>query len=113
MAHDHAKALIETENEEQIATSYEKGKVLCDNWRNYNYSTWRQWALANWGCKWNANTISIEDDLIVFTTPNNPPKGWLKKLAALGINFELTWSDDGGPTGEICYQGNGIIETKR
>lgn len=107
LARDRAKELLLSHNQTEIDASYNRGKQLQDNWRIYGAMTDREWAIKNWGCKWNAGTKRVSDNTIVFTTPNSVPQAWLKMFADMHIDFTVKWKDDGGPQGEIiCQNGN-------
>ena len=96
-----------------INESYKRGKVLIDNYDTYGAINWYEWAWANWGVKWNANTTDIEEDedelVLYFDTPWGPPSGWLEKLAEKKIPFELDWEEEGGMRGRISANENGEI----
>lgn len=97
---------------------FEDGKTLVDNYSTYDATTWYDWSIANWGCKWNAGTESIEDDpddnnfvIATFNTPWSPPEGWLKTLTDMGIPFSCEWHDEGGESGEFISDGSGELKS--
>ena len=80
------------------------------------YSNWYDWCVDNWGVKWDADEICLQDEtlftddeksepnlMVSFLTPWGPPTGILEKLSERYPNarFYLRWADQFGP-------GNGI-----
>jgi hypothetical protein len=67
---------------------------------------WYDWAIENWGTKWNACNVEIDDISeadnsleIAFETAWSPPFPVFQAIAAkfTHLNFEFTWSDEGEP----------------
>ena len=67
----------------------------------YGAGDWYEWSLKNWGCKWDACDIDIQesnDDFIhlYFNTPWSPPIGFYTKLANdYKVNIYATYSEEG------------------
>lgn len=66
-------------------------------------SDWREWAIDNWGCKWNASESDRYGDggnseTWTFQTPWSPPLPALDKLASMfpAVEFYLRAVDEGG-----------------
>lgn len=53
------------------------------NLKRYGYKDWYDWSIANWGTKWNATTISVDDDTeaIEFDTAWSMPEPVFKAIA--------------------------------
>ncbi|MFZ7277864.1 hypothetical protein ACLS0F_11445 [Avibacterium endocarditidis] len=63
------------------------GQQYIDNQRKYNAPTWYEWAYANWGVKWNADTQYCDDICegqtyfsADFNTAWCPPSEWFTEL---------------------------------
>lgn len=98
---------------DEIETSYQRGSVLINNYKEYGSINWYEWCTSNWGTKWNASDTEICDDTISFNTAWSPPTGWLSKLAALKIPFTLEWEEEQGYYGEYNSNGDGnLYETE-
>lgn len=74
-------------------------KKLCEGHKN-----WYDWSISNWGCKWNANLITVTDYSIVFETPWTYPEAWLDAFASVdpNLDFYVVWADEdifGGSVG--------------
>jgi Api92-like protein with ferredoxin domain len=82
--------------------------------RQYGHLTWLEWALENWGTKWNAySQRSVNDTAIRFDTAWSAP---LKVLSALSKKypeetFRLRWADEdfGSNTGDVTFKNSEII----
>ena len=101
---------VEITKEEAIQKAYDTGKINCENYKRYGYPDWYEWRYANWGVKWNANTIDLADwdedkYEIIFNTPWGPPEGWMIKLATLS-DFEGDYEIEGG------FEARGTFEAK-
>jgi hypothetical protein len=92
------------ENLMDAAQLYQEGKVLVENYEKYGATDWYDWSCMNWGCKWNAGTVGIEEDgdilNIRFDTPWSPPREYLQALGKK-IPFYLEWLEEQGLHGEI------------
>lgn len=77
---------------------YELGKVCCSNIDNYGYIDWYNWTRDNWGTKWNACDVYINDDILEFNTAWSCPLPILDKLAKLcylyNVEFTGKWADE-------------------
>lgn len=70
---NRAKEHVAKLDEEGLTKLIETGKVLRNNWNLYGVGTWYEWCPKNWGTKWNAYEVSIEDNAIEFQTAWNCP----------------------------------------
>jgi len=65
--------------------------------KEYGYDNWYDWAIANWGVKWNTSPDSVTFDSgdtwgrWEFLSPWGPPELVCKKLRELFPNVEITW----------------------
>lgn len=53
------------------------------NLKRYGYKDWYDWSVVNWGTKWNATTISVNDDIeeIEFDTAWSMPEPVFRAIA--------------------------------
>lgn len=71
------------------------------NFKTYGARDWYDWRYKNWGCKWNADTTSLEVNeksiFCSFYTPWNPPEEWFATLCTRFPNctFHLEYYEPG------------------
>lgn len=97
----------------------EEKKIAEDNVKKYGHSTWYDWNIDNWGCKWDANCHSVEDDSeygevhIHFETPWCPPLEWLEKVSARypTLQFDMNVEEESNAfIGNPIAQGGVVCE---
>jgi len=77
--------------EEELREKYRQ------NAEKYGYSNWYEWAVANWGTKWNSYDGHLIDTSLSFYTAWSPPLPVIKELSKLtGKVFVLDYVDKGG-----------------
>lgn len=79
------------------------GKRILENINTYGYIDWYDWCCNNWGTKWNAFDIDVEEMdeeydecLVRFTTAWVPPEKWIIELSKhcdFMLNCEVEGSD--------------------
>ena len=85
------------ENEKKYKDLEELGKQYVDNILKYNYSSWYDWANANWGTKWNVDdevsVIDIDNDNyeIMFNTAWSCPVGIIQEYAKICPDDDFLW----------------------
>ena len=99
---------------------WELGKAAWHNIRQYGAPTWYDWAINNWGTKWNAygygeDAIDYHDgDMLYFQTAWAAPHPVLEKLSEMfpDIEVEHEWADEdiGQNCGRYSYQSGERIE---
>lgn len=99
---------------------WELGKTAWHNIRQYGAPTWYDWAINNWGTKWNAygygeDAIDYHDgDMLYFQTAWAAPHPVLEKLSKMfpDIELEHEWADEdiGQNCGRYSYQNGERIE---
>lgn len=100
---------------EEFDELYKLGKTCCENIRKYGYVDWYGWCRDNWGTKWNACEVCIDDNLISFQTAWCVPDPILEAFAYIcdkyNVTFEGEYADEdrGSNSGHISSD-NGIIE---
>ncbi len=84
--------------------------------QEYGHTNWYDWAIDNWGCKWNCCDADIEDFedesfCVKFETPWGPPNEFLETLTTMFPNlyFINDWSEEGGYAGVMEYDGNNVM----
>ncbi len=91
------------------------GKRQIENVRNYNAINWYEWAVNNWGTKWNSSNLEIQESgrSMTFDTAWDPPIPVLVELSKKipQAKFAMLYSDEeiGCHTGYILVQ-NGRID---
>lgn len=97
---------------DELNEAYLRGKQLVHNYKTYGATTWYEWRLQNWGCKWNAGDTSVINTknkkkslTISFTTPWGPPTAWLAALAEKGIVYNLRWQEEDCEFGVVSSHG--------
>jgi len=83
-------------DEEKEAANQAKIAV---NTAKYGYPTWYEFALAEWGTKWDACEVTYDkqgDSLLIwFDTAWSPPMAIYTKLEAMGFEVEATYCEAG------------------
>ena len=70
--------------------------------KKYGATDWYDWSLKNWGCKWDARDIEIEESgddnllYLIFDTPWSPPIDFYTKLAnEYKVEITATYTEEG------------------
>lgn len=84
---------------------------LVDYWS----TTWYDWRLQNWGCKWDASDVVTDRNSdgsvqYAFETPWSPPLPIYEKLAEQypTLNFEWSYEEEQGWGGTMSYEAGGL-----
>ena len=83
-------------DEEKSFDEYVKiGEEYVALYEKYGYCDWYNWAIDNWGTKWNAHDVTIDDteDEVVYLTFNtawDPPYPIYEKLAEMYPDEEIS-----------------------
>jgi len=95
----------------------ERGKQCYDNIINYGYSTWYDWCIDKWGCKWNACSSEIKDHEMVFETAWSAPIPIFLSLSKMFPNtkFDVVYADEdmGSNTGRLTFFHGEMVEEDR
>lgn len=106
---------ITDENEKEI---WKLGVTAVSNIHEYGSPTWYEWAINNWGTKWNACGYESDTDysnngMIWLQTAWSAPKPIFQKLSELypNVEFRCQWADEdlGANCGERTYKNGEII----
>jgi len=93
----------ELENEPSPICDPEKETYFLEK---YGAKDWYDWAIKNWGCKWNADNIHINDNFVMFQTPWSPPIEWaLEATRVYDVEIELYYEDEG-----YCFAGESVFK---
>lgn len=80
-----------------------EGQLALDNIKKYGFKDWYDWSIANWGTKWNASSVEVNENSdnwvhIYFETAWSPPDGWyhmlFKKFPNLRFKAKITEESD-------------------
>lgn len=90
------------------------------NLKRYGAKSWYDWCRQNWGTKWNANDVVIEDESenkleYRFETAWTAPVPWLEEASKKypGLEFEMWSSYEGGEGAtKTCAENGGVSETE-
>ena len=83
------KSQVEKEELSEVVDKWEAenkidknlGQRIIANREKYDCGDWYEWSINNWGTKWEASEITIEDHLICFETAWSPCSPIVEKLA--------------------------------
>lgn len=100
----------------EFSGAYELGKNYYLSKTNTGYFTWYDWAIWNWGTKWNACNcnLSYDHDFIGFSTAWDYPEPVLRKLSAMYPDVKFTakcYYEDGDNIIAEFLNGNLVRET--
>ena len=96
--------MVFTREEYELVTSFEKlseerkeelldtGRAALMNIINYDFPTWYEWAIYNWGTKSNAEDAYSEGDEFFFETELTPPYLVYRKLDELFPDLTIEYS---------------------
>ena len=94
------------EKELNISNLEELGDAYINNRKEYGKTTWYDWAIENWGTKWEATEIGCDKNTIIFDTAWSTPEPIFEKLSELLPDeyIEVKYADE-------CYSNynNGIL----
>lgn len=101
--------------DEELDNAYEFGKRIAENIKEHGSKDWYDWCCDNWGTKWNAFDVEVEDideenDIcwFKFTTAWCPPEGWIKELSK-HCDFTLNCEVEGSDTRYRYVCENGVL----
>jgi hypothetical protein len=85
----------------------------------YGAADWYDWALANWGCKWDFSVESMSEDLeegeveFDFDTAWGPPDKFMERLAAEfpSLTFVHMYAESGMGFGGMVTYKNGDVQS--
>ena len=100
---------------------WELGRQAFRNEKMYGEPTWYDWAIKNWGTKWNSygydyhdRSDITENPALGFNTAWSAPHPIIRKLAEMypELSFEHTWADEdiGQNCGQRVYNGGECTE---
>ena len=82
--------------------------------RETGFVSWYEWALKNWGTKWNAYDAAVKDgNVLWFDTAWSAVPNLIGKLSELfpSATFNYTWADEdiGSNTGRLVIAGGELV----
>lgn len=94
------------------------GKQAVENVVKYGSKDWYDWAIKNWGTKWNAYEFEkVNEDTITFETAWSAPHPILNAISEKypKITFSHSWADEdiGSNVGKRIYINGEIMELER
>lgn len=116
-SYDAMKKFTETEEGAKLLAF---GRQIQENIKLYNAPTWYEWAIANWGTKWNAcePEVDVQARVITFDTAWAAPEGVVNALAARFpyINWKWFYADEdrGNNAGSFTHKDGALsaLETE-
>ena len=93
------EAYIEKHKEDPpFLTGHPITKDTQDRWlKEYGYDNWYDWSCSNWGTKWDAREVALEDYwedgelTYTFDTAWGPPEGIYNELVAQFPDLHISW----------------------
>ena len=89
-----------------------KGNIGTEEREKYGEDNWYDWSIKNWGCKWNASDVMVDEDsqTFAFTTPWSAPIKIIEAFAKIVPDMSFVWTfadeDRGNNTGKVlCEDG--------
>lgn len=90
------------------------GQQITSNVDQYGHKTWYQWAIPNWGTKWNAYEVNVEDNIVSFDTAWNSPEPVLAAwIAKFNLDCIVKAFDEGHNFWFIKHYENGVLVETR
>lgn len=86
-------------------------KELVNTVSPWEHPNWYEWALNNWGCKWDLDAKLTKETgnslTYKFVSPWNPPIEWLLNIAPMFpyLLFQLSYKEGG-----MCFQGTTSVQ---
>jgi hypothetical protein len=103
--------LVEHAIEGGLADLHE-GQLALDNIKNHGCKDWYDWAVKNWGTKWNSSDGVYENDTLSFQTAWSLPEPVLVKLSEMfpDVRISVVYADEdiGSNCGEFQLQDGNI-----
>jgi len=101
-------------NIEERKQLYKEGEQLVSNLEKYGAMDWYEWAVKNWGTKWNAYQVNVCDNTVYFQTAWDCPDLAIKKLAEKNpaVKIKHIYADEnlGYNCGSYVYE-NGKMQS--
>lgn len=95
---------------------YDLGSTLYAYYTEFGAFTGIDWAINNWGTKWNAISLDVIEDgentQVVFDTAWCAPVNWLHALESRNIPFTCEWENEDYERGIIAFDGKKFTETE-
>lgn len=100
--YDHETKPLDMEDE------HWKQFIQCqENLKNHGYAYWYDWAIDNWGTKWNAYSQEIDGGVIRFETAWSGIPALIERLCKVfpGNTFDYKWADEdtGSNVGHMIF----------
>ena len=86
--------------------------------KEFGYPSWYEWAIANWGTKWNAYTTKrVSDSVVTFKTAWSMPSKVITTLAEKfpQEQFRIRWADEdfGSNVGDLTFTKDRVIRGEK
>jgi hypothetical protein len=105
---------------DRLRTYVEDAIKYRDNYKNYGYCTWYEWAIANWGTKWNAYgqpDKRNDETAIWFETAWSNVEQLIQRASRRfpAVTFYYTYADEdtGSNTGDLVIVGGKTVQENR
>ena len=102
---------------ELLENPYPSDQEKKDNFEKFGFESWYEWSCANWGTKWNASEIVInnEPDIknyeIIFNSAWSPPIPIFQRIMELypELTFDIHYCEIGESFAGHVYLEDGIV----
>ena len=106
---------IKYDKDQNFQSIIELGQKYGDNFQKYGYTTWYDWAINNWGTKWNSyDSEPVEENTLTFNTAWARAIPVISKLAEKysDMDIEYQWADEdiGSNVGRAYYSSGELTE---
>lgn len=82
------------DRKENFDELYELGKICCENIKKYGHIDWYGWCRDNWGTKWNASEVYIDNNVITFQTAWCVPDPIFEAFAYICDRYNVTFEGE-------------------
>lgn len=88
--------MLKEKSPEEFEKALKIGRQYLRNVADYGYTTWHEWRIQNWGTKWPAGKIVVNENSVEFDTAWSFPTPIVLRLSELfpDINISYLYADE-------------------